>query len=321
MKISIIIPIYNIENYISQCVDSILNCKIDNFEILFIDDGSTDNSSKICKNYCKKNQNMHYYYKKNGGASSARNFGLKKAVGEYVWFIDGDDFIANNKDVNYIIQSAKEDFIQFKMCYFYEKQQKIRLLKNIECKFSSFKDNLYTQVQSGTISISPCDKILKRKLIIDNDVFFEEGIVAEDIDWSLKLFLHVSTFKIVNKDIYVYRQQRKGSVSSAATNKTIESLYFIINKWNNYDYDDEMIEKIYVSYMAYQYVLMITFINNHNCSKKLKKEIKKLKTILRNDLNYKVKLTNKLFGFFGYNLGVFVLKLYLLIKNNGLLKL
>ncbi len=94
-KISVIIPVYNIEKYISRCLKSIINQTYDNLEILVIDDGSKDNSGKICDNYAKKDKRIKVIHKENGGVSSARNLGLDMATGDYIAFVDGDDYIDN----------------------------------------------------------------------------------------------------------------------------------------------------------------------------------------------------------------------------------
>ncbi len=92
-KISVIIPVYNVENYLRECVDSVLNQTFSDYEIILVDDGSTDISGKICDKYAVKDDRVNVIHKKNGGLSNARNVGLKKAVGEYIYFLDSDDYI------------------------------------------------------------------------------------------------------------------------------------------------------------------------------------------------------------------------------------
>lgn len=322
MKLSIIIPVYNTEKYISKCIDSIINSNLHNYEILLIDDGSTDNSGRICEDYAWHYDNIFTFHKLNGGASSARNYGLKKSKGEYIIFMDSDDFFIKNNNLNKIIKSANTDIIQFKMCYLYDKKKKYRYLKNIETTMAQDVNQfLWSQVKNGTFSISPCDKIIKRNLLIKNNIFFKEGIVSEDLDWSLELFLKVKTINVINEDIYVYRQQRSNSVSTNINPKNIESLKYIIDKWINYRYTNIEIQEIYMNYLAYQYVILITLMNKKNCNDTLKKEILKQKSILKYQLNFKVKLANIVIHMFGINFGRIILKIYLNFKNKGLLKI
>ncbi|MDE5885512.1 MAG: glycosyltransferase [Oscillospiraceae bacterium] len=96
VKISVIVPIYNVETYLPRCIDSVLAQSFRNFELLLIDDGATDSSGKICDEYVKKDERIHVFHKKNGGPSDARNYGIEKAEGEYLTFIDPDDYIAAN---------------------------------------------------------------------------------------------------------------------------------------------------------------------------------------------------------------------------------
>lgn len=94
--ISIIVPIYNVENYLQECLESILKQTYKNFEVLLVDDGSTDNSANICKLYVEKDKRFKYFFKENGGLSSARNFGISNSKGEFLSFVDSDDIISND---------------------------------------------------------------------------------------------------------------------------------------------------------------------------------------------------------------------------------
>lgn len=96
MRLSIIIPIYNRENTLARCLNSILSMKMNDYEVLMVDDGSTDGSGDICKKYERLDSRFHYYHKKNGGVSSARNFGITKSSGLWITFVDSDDFVQAN---------------------------------------------------------------------------------------------------------------------------------------------------------------------------------------------------------------------------------
>lgn len=112
MKLSIIIPIYNRENTLARCLNSILSMKMNDYEVLMVDDGSTDGSGDICKEYEHLDNRFHYYNKKNGGVSSARNFGLSKSSGLWITFVDSDDFVqANHFECLNDGQSEQYDFL------------------------------------------------------------------------------------------------------------------------------------------------------------------------------------------------------------------
>ena len=95
MKYSVIVPVYNVESYISKCVDSILACDCHDFELLLVDDGSTDGSGLICDNYGQQDSRVRVFHKQNGGVSSARNLGLEHAGGEWIMFVDSDDWVSD----------------------------------------------------------------------------------------------------------------------------------------------------------------------------------------------------------------------------------
>ena len=128
--LSIIIPMYNLEQYISYCLDSIVSQANENVEIILIDDGSKDKTRKICDNYCKKYNYIKYLYQENAGVSVARNNGLKKAIGEYILFVDGDDWIINDsipQIINKIKNNREVDIIAGD--FVKAKNNKIKIIK------------------------------------------------------------------------------------------------------------------------------------------------------------------------------------------------
>lgn len=316
---SIIVPVYNTEKYLDDCINSIIDAKIESCEIILVDDGSTDESGMICDSLEKKFNNIKVIHKLNGGLSSARNAGIKIAKGKYLMFVDSDDKINKFDFKKYLKNNV--DFIQYKMIYLYE-NEKLVYLKNIDL---SCGDNLigflYNQVKNGTLSISACDKIVSRKMVVENNLYFEEGLFSEDINWSLELYLVAKSFKAYNDEIYVYRQQRIGSITNSTNNKKISSLIYILKKWTTRKYESDDIKKVYMNYLAYLFCILITISNKNNTTNEQKKYIKEKVSILRNDCNYKTKYCYKVIKIFGFKIGTFILKVYLFLKNKGLIKL
>ena len=157
--ISIIIPVYNSEKYLIECLDSVLLQTYKNFEALLINDGSTDNSGEICDNFAVKDSRFKVFHKKNGGVSSARNFGIKEAKGEWICFVDSDDFVSDlflanifNNDLYFI------DFI-FTNAYFYN--SKLNSIKYKSMKNKKFSTNLFFK-EYGVIF--PCLGTLKSRV-------------------------------------------------------------------------------------------------------------------------------------------------------------
>lgn len=322
-KLSIIIPVYNCEEYIEECINSVIKQEINNnYEIILVDDGSSDNSGRICDEYAEKYFFISTIHKKNGGASSARNLGIKHSRGEYLMFIDSDDFIYCKANLQDIINSLKKDITQYRYLHYYDSFNKYTSMnKAYYYDGITYNDFLNYGVQNSTFSISPCDKIVRRSIIVDNNIFFTEGIVAEDIDWSFRVYMHATTIDYIDDEVYAYRQHRNGSVTFKPSTKAIESLLFILKKWINYNYNDISFKSLFYNYLAYQYIILLTIINNKNCTKKNKREIYELKFILKYDKNRKVRLSNKLFSIFGLRIGSKLLKIYIYLKNKGILKI
>lgn len=322
MLLSIIVPVYNVETYLSQCITSILNQNMDDYEIILINDGSTDGSGKICDKFANRYENIHAIHQENRGLAGARNSGIRLAAGNYLMFIDSDDFINEHININAMIHSLNADIIQYKWVYYFDRTGQYRYFED----FPLFTNEPYAQilaseVQQGILSVSACNKIVDRQLILENDIFFDESLLSEDIDWSLKLYLHARSIQIVNDDVYIYRQQRPGSITTTASPQSIKSLFSIIKKWYRYNYPNQKIRDIYLNYLAYQYVILLTTNNRHNCDAELRKEIYGLKDILNYSENFKVRMANKVFHILGMKPGIYVLKLYWELRKRNVIKI
>ena len=213
--ISIIVPICNVENYLRQCLDSILNQTYQNFECLLINDGSPDNSAEICREYVEKDSRFRYFEKENGGVSSARNLGIERSKGQYITFIDSDDWV--DSDYLEVLYNALIDenadiaistYKQFNMddnCYYVHSYQRgydkkiftgPELIDNLQL-LSSF-DHSYGSV---------CGKLVK-SVRVENIRFNEETTLGEDMEFWYKLFLISDKIVYINKDTYIYRSSK-----------------------------------------------------------------------------------------------------------------
>ncbi len=173
--ISIIVPIYNAEKYLQKCLDSLINQTKKEIEIILVNDGSTDDSEKIIKTY--HDQRIKYFKNKNQGIGKTRNFGIEKATGKYLMFVDSDDYLAVDACQKLYNKITKEK-LDFVICDFYrvEKQQKIKIeIPHFEN--STLKENSKLLL---TINLSPWNKIYKTKMIRDNNIKFLENVKYED---------------------------------------------------------------------------------------------------------------------------------------------
>lgn len=203
-EISIIIPVYNVEKYLRRCIDSITKQSFQNFEIILVDDGSTDSSAIICDEYCKKDARIIAIHKKNGGLSDARNIGIEYALqnlsSEWIVFVDSDDWV----DV---------DFLKFLYMAAVEKNTKISMCGLLRCSevTENFKKQIDYSVQSpavaytnhySRISSSACGKLFKKELF--SNVRFPKGRIWEDYYTIYKPFFYVDRISVVNLPLYYH---------------------------------------------------------------------------------------------------------------------
>lgn len=209
-KISIIVPVYKVEQYLPKCIDSILSQTYPNWELLLIDDGSPDNSGKICDEYAQKDERIRVFHKENGGVSSARNLGIENSIGEWILFIDSDDWVETHL---FSIVDDKEDFdfIQFgfkRVCNGNIINYSKLPSQQIIIKQEEYCHNLY--YHSGI-----CGYIIKRHIIISNNIRFPLHIrYGEDQCFILKTLFHVKKIFISNNHYYNYSDNPNSAMNA-----------------------------------------------------------------------------------------------------------
>lgn len=242
-KISVIVPVYNAEQYLLKCIESILDQDYKHIELLLIDDGSSDNSGKICDDYAQENSGIRVFHKKNGGVSSARNFGLENALGKYIWFVDADDWIEKNCIGNLISELEKNDLDALQIGY-------NSVIDNLLVPF----DNKYwvtTDILSPEEYVNPrlfigavCGTLFKRTLVTTHNIRFEENIcLAEDQLFFLSIFKYSSRVKRINIIVYYYLRHDK----SATYNSNEVLLYASMNQLINFQHYDTF--QLYCDYL------------------------------------------------------------------------
>lgn len=217
MKFSIIVPVYNVEKYLRQCVKSIECQEYKNYEIILVDDGSTDDSSSICDELKKNNQAISVIHKANGGLSDARNVGTEQATGEYVIYLDSDDYWNDTsflKKIYELIDSQKPDLVVFG----YKK-----VLDNMDISSyipHSKSNSIEELVMAGEFNICAWDKVIKRELLTSNNIRFRKNVYSEDMEWCSLLFKYAETVSVLPEAPHSYRQ-RNGSITKKITKKNI----------------------------------------------------------------------------------------------------
>lgn len=230
--VSIIIPVYNAKAHLDACVQSILDQSYKNFELLLIDDGSSDGSSELCDELSQKSEKIRVIHKENGGVSSARNAGLDVARGDYVVFVDSDDVISNNYLEAFIESSDKADLIigMIEDLYFDNQgvivKQKTRHVEAPNCGILA--DEYYKLLELLRV---PVVKLYKRSILEDHRIRFDENLsLAEDQVFNFSYYKHIKTYALETRSIYkYYHLYESNSLSSLRTKKTFEDELYKLN--------------------------------------------------------------------------------------------
>ena len=188
--ISVIIPVFNVENYLRKTINSILNQTFRNFEIILINDGSTDSSGEICNEYANKFESIKVFHQKNAGLSAARNVGISKSKGNYICFLDSDDWYSNNALEEFVklITDFKADIAAISVFEIFDEhtdyisENKINVFNNSEAMIQLFKN--------AEVFGTACNKLYKREIF--NNIRFPEGLSWEDMYISLDVLTNVS---------------------------------------------------------------------------------------------------------------------------------
>lgn len=223
--VSVIIPIYNTEKYLHKCLDSVINQTYKNLEIILINDGSTDNSQLIINEYQKKDRRIHCYYQINSGQGKARNQGIDKSCGEFILFIDSDDYISETMVEVMINHIMDCDIV---ICGTSNVDEEYKLIK----KHPKFKNDVINQdnaIRFGGKDPSPWNKLFKRNLILDNNINFPIDYTSnEDFIFVIKALYYSKRSCTIENVLYNY-VQRAGSNTKQYTKGHIYSLLKVIH--------------------------------------------------------------------------------------------
>ncbi|MBR3661528.1 MAG: glycosyltransferase family 2 protein [Bacilli bacterium] len=279
-KVSVVVPIYNTLNYLSKCVDSICKQTYRNLEILLVDDGSTDDSLKLCNYLSKKDSRIKVIHQNNRGLAEARNTGKEKATGEYICFIDSDDYIEKTMIETLLkaIEKTGADVCEGSF-YIHFKNGEIRDVSSEQkgIKYIENKLNLINAYSDATILIPAWDKIYRLSSIKKID--FDKNCFKEDTDYIYKLCMSGKTFALVNKPFYHYIKRTKGSITA----DKISPRLFSLRNWgwdaykevlsNGTEYTDAAEKILYNSLVHILRYFMRDYKNNVLEKDEYKKEI------------------------------------------------
>lgn len=232
-KVSIIVPVYNVEAYLGSCIDSLLAQTYKEIEIILVNDGSKDSSGEICDQYASLHTNIKAFHLENGGPSRARNFGLSKAEGEYIGFVDSDDYI-DEQMIEKMYSVAEKNQADLVMCSFnIETNGNIKQMdmkyENIYPNNDYIKKNLISrycsQDHNGLYSV--CNKIFKKELIQKYDINFDITINHGEDAWFVFFYLKESNVVcFINEGLYTYRQVQTSLMRKVNPNDYQEHKYY-----------------------------------------------------------------------------------------------
>lgn len=264
-KVSIIVPIYNVEDYLGKCLDSLTNQTYKDIEIICVDDGSKDNSLQVAKEYEKEDKRIKVYTKENGGLSDARNYGIKYATGDYLLFIDSDDYIELStveKCINKVNETGA-DIVVFDLMYVSDNGSQVSSGGNFDVtSINEWKDLIY-------INNSACNKLIKKELM--NDVSFPKGLNFEDLATIPILLTKANKVAKINEALYYY-VQRGNSIAHSINDKIFDvykAIKIIDDYFKAHDISFNVID-LYIKHGLYLTVLRIKD-NSNDIEEYLKK--------------------------------------------------
>ncbi|MBP5683928.1 MAG: glycosyltransferase [Bacilli bacterium] len=276
MKVSVIVPVYNVEKYIDKCLDSLVKQTLKDLEIIVVNDGSPDNSEKIIQKYAKKYKNIKYLVKENGGLSDARNYGLKYAKGEYIAFLDSDDYVSADMYEKMYEKAISEDFdmVVCDINYLYP-DNTLRVDGGIKEDTKDIKKTFLT------IHPAAWNKIFKKELFT-NKVFFKKGVWFEDVEFIYRLLPYVKSIGVIH-EAYNQYVQREGSITNTINPKIYDYIsnmngvveYFKKNKL--YDNYQKELEYAYVRYIYATFIRSIAKYDYEEYEKGVQKALQSVK--------------------------------------------
>ena len=317
MLFSIIIPVYNAEHYLPQCLDSIAQQTFRDFEVLLIDDASEDQSSEICKRYETKDGRFHLFrQKKNAGAAAARNRGLELAQGEYIAFIDSDDYWGRNDALQMlnelIISNNNPDILGSSMGEYFDHSKTISIKNTaIAATINSLEyyDAMDKLIELGYYYSSASGKVISRALIQENGLCFPEELRNnEDTAWSISILYVAKSIKWLDQTYYIYRRQTPDSASKVRISVAqLESMNTIIynhlQKLKSRSLDDDRIRQSNC-FIAYFYIIYLArLFCDKSAGYKQRREAQRKNTWLFDfHINKRVRIVFIFYRIFGYQL-------------------
>lgn len=328
-KLSVIIPIYKVENYLERCVNSVLRQDYRNIEVILVDDGSPDRCPQICDEFARKDDRVIVIHKKNGGLSSARNAGINVSAGKYITFLDSDDQWREgmlSEIMDDVIESSVDMFTFGSLSLYPDGTLMTRNYGNIGCG----NYHLYNRIELyqylldiGDLREQAATHIMKSCFVKSYNLLFQDGIISEDIEWMFRVLRVIDKVAVSNKGFLIYTEQRPGSITNSVSSKSVKDLLGIIqSSVDFYNQNPEIDVRQYeLANCAYLWSIVLAYSTflPYKTREKFIPDIKNLSKCLPLDLHPKSKLAAKLYKFLGYHITSGILGIYLNLHNRNIL--
>lgn len=319
MLFSIIVPMYNTENFIERCLTSILAQTFTDFEVLVVDDDSSDSNLKKAHRMAEKDSRLKIFQIPHSGPGAARNKGISESSGEYLLFVDADDYWLDKdflKKLSEMICQQRTDVFMYQMLKVTEDGIVLKRYK----KPSFYHENVVLKlrdvyadlVQDGQALASACNKCVSRNLVEKYSIYFLENTNGEDIDWVLQLFSYVRTICLLNWEVYAYTQHK---TESRSTSKDAPNdLVGIIERWSNILKRGKVPHaRAVAGLVAFEYGICMG--NNHRLSKEKRQVMREHEYLLKYGLDKKTRLIQAVYRRMGYSLTCFAIRVYLRLRR------
>lgn len=320
LKFSIIVPIYNIDKYIEKSIQSVLEQNYDNFELILVNDGSKDNSKEICEKYAGIDSRIIVINKKNGGLPAARNSGIRKATGDYICHLDGDDFwkegyltylndILKNNEVDVLFGCGRYDYFGDEK---YIKEYYYKINHDLVDKDELMK---YLMEDRHEIPASAWSNVYRTSFVKGNELYFTEGLTwSEDTDNYFNVLLNCESYNFMDEVYYVYRKNNVDAMTKEYSYKNIFSNIFVLRKWfeiynkSNLNKEIRRISNIRFA-NTYIYVSLFTINTNEIDKQRLCDEMTEDFEIMKNCKGIKYIIIYYLYRLFGIKKTLSILSL------------
>ncbi len=318
---SIIVPVYNTEQWLRECVQSVLSQKFTDYELILIDDGSTDESGTICDELAEHDARIRVIHQENSGAAAARNAGIQAAAGQYILFMDSDDRYANDQ-VLQRLSPYTEDVV----CFNYARlaahaQAPGACLLHLSATLSGPMDaDFYALVRDNIYTSSAWSKRIARQVLVENELYFEPECRLEDIEWNLRLACHATSITFEPHAVYLYRL-RAGSVTQSMSQAHVDDLFAVIERLERDcpSTREPLFQHAYRGYVAFQYCTLLINIRlaGPSCLTQNLRHCKRLQHLLKEGDYRVVRLIRFVSNLVGIRCCSFLLYHYFLATQPG----